>query len=52
MNCAIIGSTKIAEVHAEQLAKYGVNEICECPQFVSPMKPSQYFDKSYEEKDL
>ncbi len=27
MNCAIIGSTKIAEVHAEQLAKYGVNEI-------------------------
>lgn len=29
--------------------KYGVNEICECPQFVSPMKPSQYFDKSYEE---
>ena len=27
MNCAIIGSTKIAEVHAEQLIKNGVNEI-------------------------
>ena len=29
--------------------KYGVYEINECPQFVSPMKPSQYFDRSYEE---
>ena len=27
MNCAIIGSTKIAEVHAEQLANNGVREI-------------------------
>ena len=27
MNCAIIGSTKIAEVHAEQLVKNGVREI-------------------------
>ena len=27
MNCAIIGSTKIAEVHAEQLAKNGIKEI-------------------------
>ena len=27
MNCAIIGSTKIAEVHAEQLLKNGVKEI-------------------------
>tara|TARA_B100000900_G_C20533112_1_gene697167 strand:- start:368 stop:1273 length:906 start_codon:yes stop_codon:yes gene_type:complete len=27
MNCAIIGSTKIAEVHAEQLIKSGVKEI-------------------------
>tara|TARA_Y100000768_G_scaffold382270_1_gene362308 strand:- start:11 stop:916 length:906 start_codon:yes stop_codon:yes gene_type:complete len=27
MNCAIIGSTKIAEVHAEQLIKNGVKEI-------------------------
>ena len=27
MNCAIIGSSKIAEVHAEQLAKNGVQEI-------------------------
>ena len=27
MNCAIIGSTKIAEVHAEQLALNGVKEI-------------------------
>ena len=27
MNCAIIGSSKIAEVHAEQIAKHGVNEI-------------------------
>lgn len=29
--------------------KYGANEISGCPQWVSPMKPSQYFDKSYEE---
>ena len=27
MNCAIIGSTKIAEVHAEQLLKNGIKEI-------------------------
>tara|TARA_B100001093_G_scaffold466839_1_gene485582 strand:- start:929 stop:1834 length:906 start_codon:yes stop_codon:yes gene_type:complete len=27
MNCAIIGSTKIAEVHAEKLAQHGVKEI-------------------------
>ena len=29
--------------------KYGANEICECPQFVSPMKPSQYLTGDYEE---
>ena len=29
--------------------KYGANEISDCPQWVSPMYPSQYFDKSYEE---
>jgi len=29
--------------------KYGANEINDCPQWVSPMKPSQYFDRSYEE---
>jgi len=28
--------------------KYGANEINDCPQWVSPMKPSQYFNKSYE----
>lgn len=29
--------------------KYGANEINDCPQWVSPMKPSQYFNISYEE---
>jgi len=29
--------------------KYGASEINDCPQFVSPMKPSQYFNISYEE---
>lgn len=29
--------------------KYGVNEISGCPQWVSPMRPSQYFNISYEE---
>ena len=27
MNCAIIGSTKIAEVHAEQLIRNGIKEV-------------------------
>ena len=29
--------------------KYGADEIDDCPQWVSPMKPSQYFNTSYEE---
>ena len=29
--------------------KYGASSISDCPQFVSPMKPSQYFNKSFEE---
>lgn len=29
--------------------KYGASKINDCPQFVSPMKPSQYFNISYEE---
>tara|TARA_B100001094_G_C18098897_1_gene754599 strand:+ start:13 stop:1026 length:1014 start_codon:yes stop_codon:yes gene_type:complete len=29
--------------------KYGANEISDCPQWVSPMHPSQYFNMSYEE---
>lgn len=40
-------NVKIKEVKIE--FKYGVNEINECPQWVSPHDPSQYFDKSYQE---
>ena len=29
--------------------KYGASEINDCPQWASPMKPSQYFDISYED---
>jgi len=29
--------------------KYGATEISDCPQWVSPMRPSQYFNMSYEE---
>ena len=29
--------------------KYGASKINDCPQFVSPMKPSQYFNISYED---
>jgi len=29
--------------------KYGATEVSDCPQWASPMKPSQYFNMSYEE---
>lgn len=40
-------NVKLKEVKIE--FKYGANEINECPQWVSPHDPSQYFDKSYQE---
>ena len=38
MNCAIIGSTKIAEVHAKHLIKNGVNEITFISRSISKRK--------------
>ena len=38
MNCAIIGSTKIAEVHAKHLIKNGVKEITFISRSISKRK--------------